>query len=270
MSEKLGQLDTKYGITAEIKKSDILDKIKKNIYPLLLSGVFLSIYFIVDIPSHWEKGFHVFYFILMTSFLGYICFVLNEDQKEKKNDHDHDNGIVKYMDTLVLFSILFFGIYFLFTTFMNMSGNNQNTFLKSMLLVVIGIVMFLLFQFRVPNDVSKIKYNGNIEEALKTAKEAVKTADEQLTKAKEEITKANKAVVDAQEEVNNAPDDKKKKTKEALQKKKEKAKEAKEAMEALQNKKREANKALVRMESKGKSYFISIITEPFYIVKDAF
>ena len=174
---------------SEQPESDMWDTLEEYIYPLVLSVVFLSIYFIVEIPSHWEKGFHMFYFILMSSFLGYICFCFNNNKNGK---------LSIYMDVLALFSILFFSIYFLFTTFMNMSGNNQNTFLKGILYIAIGFVMFLLLRFRVPNDVSKYNY----------------------------------------------------------------------ALENAQDKKVKLEKPQ-GADGKGKSYFVSIITEPFYIVKDA-
>ena len=231
--------------------NELPDKIEKHKHPLILTIVFLSIYFIVEIPEHWEIGFHMFYFILMSSFLGYICFCFNDNKQGKGT---------QYIDVLTLFSFLFFGLYFLFNTFMRMSGGNQNTFLKSTLYIGIGFIIFLLFKFRVPNNVSIKKYKET-----KETKKNEQAQEEAQPEAQEQARP--EAQPEAQEERNpevQANNDKKRgRVRSAT------------SYDSSSGVMRKRQKTFVggsgaQETDKGKSYFISIITEPFYILKDAF
>ena len=234
---------------------ELPDKIEKHKHPLILTIVFLSIYFIIEIPEHWEIGFHMFYFVLMASFLGYIYFCLNVDEKPASAADAKKGEFLWYIEVLAFFSLLFFGLYFLFNTFMHMSGDNQNTFLKGTLYVGIGFIMFLLFRYRVPNDVSIKRY----EEYKKDQLEAKAKAKEEAKKAKEGAVMGvipgalgkDPHIFDSSSS-SKSPKSTSKKRKIILP-------------EQLGG-----SEVLPQKPDKGKSYFISIITEPFYIIKDAF
>ena len=126
--------------------------VHRNIWPITLTIIFLIIYFFVEIPKHWEKGFHFFYFMIMSTFLGYICYCFD----------NNDNKIKKYADILLLFGSIIFVIYLTFYSFVSIQPNSQSAIIKGILFICIGFIIFLLMKFRVPSDVSiAIKEKNN-------------------------------------------------------------------------------------------------------------
>lgn len=119
--------------------------VHRNIWPITLTIIFLIIYFFVEIPKHWEKGFHFFYFMIMSTFLGYICYCFD----------NNDNRIKKYADVLLLFGSIIFVIYLTFYSFVSIQPNSQSAIIKGILFICIGFIIFLLMKFRVPGLVSK-------------------------------------------------------------------------------------------------------------------